>query len=151
MNNAGPAAIAITGRNHNMIQVARREPRKFVDFSAVPPSQWKMHDRLTNWARASRGGDKQSGEAAPMFALFRSDQVRSREYGAATVVPVDRSDAILIAKGVVALPDKHRRSLQWYYIHPGNPAGAARDLAVTIERLAELVIASRSMLINREV
>jgi hypothetical protein len=150
MNNAGPAAIQIRGRNDNMIQVARREPRQYVDFSAVPPSQWKMHDRLENWGRASRGGDKQSGSAAPMFQLFRPSEAR-REYNAAISVPVDRSDAILIAKGVVALPDKHRRALQWYYIHPGNPAGAARNLAVTIERLAELVIAGRSMLVNRGV
>lgn len=122
-----------------------------VDFAAVPPSQWDIHDRLLNWARASRGGDKQTGAASPMFTLYRSGDAR-RAYGEETNLPVNRSDAILIAKGVYELPDKHRKALHWYYIHSGsNPVGAARDIAVTLEALAELVRDGRQMLINRKV
>lgn len=134
-----------------MVDMTTREPRSFVDFATVPPSQWKMHDRLENWARASRGGDKQSGDAAPMFALYRSNIDRGRQYGAETVVPVDRSDAIKIAKGIAFLPDKHRRSLQWYYVHPRNPSAAARSLGLTLQGLAQMVIDARYMLINRGV
>jgi hypothetical protein len=130
---------------------AMRQPRQYVSFDAVPPSQWKMHDRLVNWARASRGGDKQSGKATPMFSLYRSSEARRANYGDETAVPVDRSDAILVAKGVVALPDKHRRAVHWYYIHPSNPRAMASELGLTMEGLAQMVVDARYFLINRGV
>lgn len=129
-----------------------RPPREFVDFASVPEHQWPMHDRLENWARAQRGGDKQSGSAAPIFKLHKSDEWHSREYGAETALSVDRSDAVLVAKGVIALPEKHRAALQWYYIrHGSNPMGKRAELGVTLRDLAQLVIDARQMLINRRI
>lgn len=131
--------------------VPDRPKRQFVDFSSVPPSQWAMHDRLQNWAAASRGGDKSSGKAAPMFVLYKSGESR-REYGAETEVPVDRSDAVVVNTAVGMLPDKHRRAVHWYYVHGGrNAVGIARDLGTTLQALADLVRESRQILINRGV
>lgn len=134
-----------------MIAVARRPVREYVDFSAVPPSQWAMHDRLENWAKWCRGGDRQAGSAAsPMFALYRSTDAR-RAYGDETTVPLDRLDAMHVAKGVAALPGKHRRAVQWCYLHPRNPANMARELAVSLEGMAMLIRNARSMLMNRDI
>lgn len=131
-----------------MIETTRR-PRQYVDFNKVPPSQWKMHDRLLDWARASRGGDKQSGACAPMFSSYRSNNARDREYGAATVVPVNRPDAELLNAGVAALPDQHRKAIHWYYVHRGSrPKAQADSQGVTMEKLAELVIEGRYGLID---
>lgn len=128
-----------------------RQKRQYVDFSSVPPSQWKMHDRLENWARSNRGGDKQTGASSPTFALYRSTDAK-REYGAETAVPVDRMDAMRVSKGVMALPHNHRAAIHWLYVHGGrNPWGQVRALGVTKAALAELVQDSRQMLINRGV
>lgn len=128
-----------------------RPARVFVDFSIIPPHQAAMHERLENWARASRGGDKQSGTSSPMFRLHQSDAWTPRAYGAETTAPVNRQDAMLVNKGVVALPEKHRRAVQWYYLHPGKPAHMARELGQTLQGLADLVRDGRQFLINRGV
>lgn len=137
-----------------MAAVSERPARRpMVDFAAVPVSQWRMHDRLENWARWCRGASGESarlGESTPMFRLFRSGEAR-RAYGEEISVPVDKGDALLIAKGVAALPEKHRRALQWHYLDGRNPTRAAKSLAVTHERLAELVRDARTMLMNRGV
>lgn len=135
-----------------MVTVASRPPpRPYVDFAHVPPSQWSMHDRLTNWARWCRS--REHVAVAPGFGLFRSSDARTvRQYGAETSVPVDRDDAVRVAKGVAALPDKHRRALNWYYLASGrHPSGAARELGLTLAGLAEMVGNARMMLVNRRV
>jgi hypothetical protein len=131
-------------------QKAEVRGRAYVDFATVPEHQLAIDARLVNWANAMRGGDKQSGKAAPMFVLYRSSDAR-RVYGTETVVPVNRSDAVIIGKEVGFLPDKHRKAIHWCYVHPGSPARAAREIGVTHQRLAELVIDARDMLINRNV
>lgn len=143
---------ALAGNLTMMAPVSgHREPKRYVDFAAVPPSQWSMHDRLENWARWCRGRQGQSGGAGqPMFSLYRSSEAR-REYGEETSVPVDPIDAQAVAKGVAALPDKHRRALHWNYLHPRNPGGQARELGVSLEGLAQLVKDGRQMLVNRKV
>lgn len=128
----------------------RPEPRQYVDFSAVAPSQWAMHDRLLNWARWCEGRDGRSGDAAPMFALYKSTDGR-REYGAETSVPVKKDDAQRLAKGIAQLPDKHRRALHWYYLRPRAPTAKARELGVSHEGLATLVQHARLFLINQGV
>ncbi len=147
MQNPPPALMKYASSAINTVAKPKRE---YVDFSSVLPSHWAMHDRLENWAREMRGGDKQSGKASPMFELCKSGYAR-REYGATTDVPVDRSDAILVAKGVGNLPEKNRKAIQWLYLHPGNPMGNARSLAVSLQGLADLVKDGRQMLINRGV
>jgi hypothetical protein len=150
---AGPsrASFHSVATDRDIADMGLPRPHKHhVDFSAIPEHQADMDRRLQNWAAAQRGGDKQSGKSAPIFALFKSSDAR-REYGTATAVPVDRSDAIRVSKGVLALPDKHRSAIDWYYLHPRNPMAKARELALTLQALAEHVTEGRDMLINRGV
>jgi DNA-directed RNA polymerase specialized sigma24 family protein len=135
-----------------MASVTSRQPqRPHVDFAAVQPSQWKIHDRLENWARWCRGSQRQTGTAgSPMFNLYRSSEAK-RQYGEETSVPIDKLDAQAIAKGVAALPDKHRRAIHWSYLHPRSPTSQARELGVSLDGLAQLVQDGRQMLINRGV
>lgn len=128
-----------------------RESR-YVDFAAVPPSQWAMHDRLENWARWCRGASGESARISPpspMFSGFRSSDAR-RVYGDETTVPIDKMDAQRVAKGVAALPEKHRRSLHWLYVHGAKqPTEAARQLGLSREGLRDVVRDARQMLVNR--
>jgi hypothetical protein len=130
-----------------MIQEPRREPRQYVDLSSVPEHQWDMDRRLKNWAAGCRGGDKQSGKASPMFMFYRSSEAK-RAYGEETSVPVNRLDAMAIAKAVYRLPEKHRRSIDWFYLHPRNPMGKARELGLTMQALSDHVVEARQMMIN---
>lgn len=126
----------------------RRRP--LVDFASVPVSQWALHDRLENWARWARGGSGESARmqsAAPMFRLFQSTEAK-RTYGEATTVPIDRDDAIKIAKAVGHLPLQKRKAIHWYYLAPRDPAGKARELGVEIQKLADLVRDGRTMLLD---
>lgn len=133
-----------------MNAIARREPRKYVDLSSVPPSQWAMHDRLQNWALWSRGSPGRIAKASPMFNLYRSSEAK-RAYGEETTVPIDHKDATRVAVGVTALPDKHRRAIHWCYLHPRDAMGQARELGVNLEGLSELIRHGRQMLINKGV
>jgi DNA-directed RNA polymerase specialized sigma24 family protein len=127
------------------------EARRYVDFAAVPPSQWAIHDRLENWARWCRGRPgRDNAPASPMFALYRSTDAK-RAYGDETTVPIDKLDAAVIAKAVAVLPDKNRRALHWSYVHPFRPSAMARELGVGLDGLAHLVRDGRQMLINRGV
>lgn len=130
----------------------QREP---VDFSLVPPSQWHMHDRLENWARWVRGRDNQAGKTdSPMFRFHKSDEWDRRTYGALTELAVDKDDAVRIAKGIgnPTFPDKQRRALNWYYLERARrPIFKARELAVSVQGLADLVKEGRFMLMNRGV
>lgn len=129
--------------------VTERPKRRFVDFSAVPPSQWKIHDRLENWARWN---DSRAGvETTPMFRLHKSDAWHTREYGAETTIPVDKIDAQYMEKGVAKLPAKNRSAIQWFYLRPRNAVEKARELGVDLQGLADLVLAGRQMLVNRRV
>jgi hypothetical protein len=132
---------------------AMREPRakrEFVDFAAVPEAHWSMHERLLNWARASRDLPRVAVSAG--FDLYRSSDAR-REYGTETATVVDQRDAAKIGFGVVGLPEAvHRPAIQWYYLKRGdNPGKQARVLGLTLQSLADHVREARQMLINRRV
>lgn len=132
-----------------MVAITRRPPRAYVDFATVPPSQWAMHDRLENWAKwcNSRTGQ----DVAAGFGLHKSDEFEDREYGALTVIQVKPEDAVKLAKAIAVLPEKHRKSLHWFYIRPRNPSDTARQLGLSLQGLADMVGAARQMLINRGV
>jgi hypothetical protein len=130
---------------------AVRRTRAPVDFAAVPPSQWAIHDRLENWARWCRGSQKQVGVVgSPMFSLFRSTEAK-RVYGTETAVPIDKDDALKIHFAIVnpTFDPQARRALQWNYLRPRNPSGAAKELGVELEGLRDLVRKGREMLIQR--
>ena len=127
-----------------------------VDFASVPPSQWKIHDRLENWARWSRGASGENARikfTSPMFSLYRSSDVQRRRYGGEISVPIDPSDALKIHFAILqpAFDPQARRALQWCYLNGRNPTAAARELGVELQRLAELVREGRALLINRGV
>lgn len=130
------------------VMMEARQPRVYVDIAAVPPAQWDMHQRLENWARASRGGDKRVGQAAPMFELYRSSEAR-RPYGTETTVPVDQADAKKVSDGVARLDDKPRRALQWFYLRPKAAGLEAVRLGVDVARLSDLVHLGRQTLLDR--
>lgn len=138
-----------------MIAVARRrKPRSFVDFSSVPPSQWAIHDRLLNWARWSRAPlGRDNAPATPMFSLYRSSDAKRRDYGEEISVPVDKDDALRLHFAIVhpTFNPQCRRALQWSYLRPSNPSGAAHELGVELQELADLVRAGRVLLIERGV
>jgi hypothetical protein len=122
----------------------------FVDFSSVPVSQWRIHDRLENWGRWARGSSQQSGKAGtPMFNLYRSSEAR-RAYGEEVSVPIDKDDALKIHFAIVhpLFDPQCRRALQWNYLRPKNPAAASRELGVSLEGLAGLVLMGRIRLIE---
>ncbi len=116
----------------------------FIDFFYVAPHQGEMHRRLENWARScfSSGGSS----ASPMFRLYRPDN-----YERTNSMPVDQQDASKIARGVAALPEKHRQAVQWNYIEGGSPTKARQKIGCTLEGLMLYLADGRQMLINRKV
>jgi hypothetical protein len=122
----------------------KREP---VDFEAIPQGHKTIHGRLENWSLSVRGGSGGSS-ASPMFRLY----ITPDYWHAPSVRPVcDAIDASRIAKGVAALPEPHRLALQWFYIRPGPPIHARREIGCTLDGLALYVNDGRTMLINRRV
>ena len=118
--------------------------RDGIDFQVFPAHQEVIHGRLQNWARWCF--DRSGASVSPMFRGYRSTDV----WAAPTVSePVDTIDAARVAKAVIALPEWHRHSVNWYYIKPVHPKRAAQALAVTVADLAQTVIDARQMLINR--
>lgn len=136
---------------HPRVRTAEpRKQREFVDFDSVPGHQWEIHQRLLNWARATR--DIPVQKVAAGFDLYRASDSR-REYGAVTVTVVNQGDAQKIAFGVLHLPEEDLRpAIQWFYIKGGkNPGGLARELGKTVGELAGMVTAGRQMLMDRGV
>jgi hypothetical protein len=125
-----------------------RVTREHIDFSIVPAWQGEMHGRLEDWAQWCRGRNMQ--DVSPGFGLHQSDHWDERQYGAATRVPIVSADAIEIAKGVALLPERERQAIQWYYQKGAKkPMSKARELAVSIRGLRDLVDAGRQIMINR--
>lgn len=124
-----------------------RVEREHVDFVGVKPQHLDLHDRLLNWASWCRS--RGAPAVAPGFELHRSDQWDKREYGSSTVVSVNKLDGAAIAKAVARLPEKHRLAVQWYYIQRGmKPIQKARQLALSVRGLRELLDDARQMLVN---
>ncbi|WP_225783345.1 hypothetical protein [Xenophilus sp. Marseille-Q4582] len=123
---------------------------KAVDFHAVEPHQREMDRRLANWAAWCNGRSWGGASVSPMFRLVPPPpRVRGDVSLVADVV--DGADAAKIAKGVQALPEKHRKAIHWSYVRPTAPAKACRELGLSMEGLARHVRDARQMLINRAV
>ena len=120
--------------------------RASVDFFYVEPKHDAIHARLENWAKSCTGWSKP--KVAAGFSMASSSNARGEEV-AAIATPVDRIDAMQVGKAVIALPDRHRRAIQWSYVQRTNPRRAAQSLAVSLQGLADLVRDGRQMLINR--
>ncbi len=129
-----------------------RVKREFVAFdeTTVPAHQRNMHSRLIDWAAWNRSRAAQNVSAG--FELHRSTNTfETREYGAVTIVPLDKIASAQLAKAVAALPEKERQAIHWYYVHhrTPKPLDKARALAVSLLGLRELCDRGRQMLINR--
>ena len=116
-----------------------------VDFHQVEAHQREIDGRLKNWAMSCNSSGPP--QVSPMFRLYRPD---NWERGTARV-PVDHADAARIAKGVAALPEKHRKAINWAYLKPVNPRRACQEIGVSMDGLALLLRDGRQMLINRKV
>jgi DNA-directed RNA polymerase specialized sigma24 family protein len=122
----------------------------FIDFHQIEERHIEIHNRLLNWSRWCNG--RGAPATSPMFRLYIAPaRARSREEASMSVsVPVDKDDAVKIAKAVVALPADHRAALNWHYVKPVNPARAARSLGVSLDGLASIVRNARQMLLNKK-
>lgn len=122
--------------------------KSHIDFHQVESHQREIDARLQNWARWCNGTSVFG--ASPMFRMVPPPP-RVRGDIAMYSTPVDRMDAQKVAKGVAALPEKHRASINWHYVKPVSPARACREIAVSMDALAKLVRDSRQMLLNRQI
>lgn len=122
----------------------KRDP--VVDFFAVEPKHYKIHERLINWARWCHS--PQWGRVQPMFRLYRPDD---HWEGQEPRNPVDGLDATKIQKAMAHLPQNHCFALGWCYVKRSNPKKAAAGLGVNMQGLASLVVDGRQMLVNRGV
>jgi hypothetical protein len=124
-----------------------RSSSRDIDFHAVEEKHRGIHERLLNWARWCNGTPGAS--SSPMFRLYVAPaRARGAEH-TWTSIGVDTHDASRIAKAVVALPEQHRKALNWSYLKPINPRRAASSLGTSLEGLALLVRDGRQMLVNR--
>ena len=121
--------------------------RDIIDFHEVAERHEGIHARLLNWARWCH--DVPMSRQTAVCAMFRDYRSTDVWATAEVITPVDKLDAAKIAKAVTALPEKHRGATQWHYVKPVGPGKAARELAVSLTDLAQLVIDARTMLINR--
>ncbi|OUM01656.1 hypothetical protein [Variovorax sp. JS1663] len=119
-----------------------------IDFHAVEPHQLDIDRRLRNWGTWCTSTPHAA--SAPMFRLA-VPAARARAYGSVTAEPVDRSDAIRIARAVAALPRGHAAALHWAYIKPVSPRKACQSIGTTLAGLAKLLTDGRQMLVNRGV
>ena len=114
-----------------------------IDFDYVPSNQHDADKRLVNWARWVTVRPH-GWHAAPMF---RQAQSNSRQWHPPEIKdPVNSLDALEVENAVSALPDKHKMALRWFYVYKGSPVKLARNLAVTLDALFDLIIDARSML-----
>lgn len=120
----------------------------YIDYQYIAPEHATIHERLQNWRRwVSVKG--LAWTAHPMWRhLKEKEALESHERGEYSIPP-NSLDAHDMEKLVALLPEKHRFAIRWWYVYSGNPLKAAKQAAVSKERLAELVKEGRTMLINR--
>jgi hypothetical protein len=117
-----------------------------VDFFEIRQGHGDIHSRLLNWARCVRVG-RGGGQVSPMFRGYRQD---NGNHDVAAPIPVNSLDGWAVEKLVVALPEKHRTLVQWYYVYPVIPVLRVRKaLGLTTPALYELLHDARAMLRNR--
>ena len=122
--------------------------KSYVNYNEVLPEHEAIHSRLENWRRWV-GANGQKWTAHPMWKHLKELEAKEARARGEVSIPVNTLDGHLIEKAVSALPEKHRFALRWWYVFSGNPLRAAREIAVTKERLAEIVKEGRTMLKNR--
>ena len=116
-----------------------------VDYNHIKPEHEAIHARLVNWARWLR--PRLSGwHTHPMWRNSRTS--RQWEVSPDISAPVNALDALAIERTVAQMPVKHRDALRWYYVRQGSPVEMARQLGLSKQGLADIVLSARAMLIN---
>lgn len=118
---------------------------EMVDYCYVSLEHELIHARLLNWARWLR--PRLSGwHTHPMWRNSRTS--RQWEVSPDISAPVNALDALAIERTVAQMPVKHRDALRWYYVRQGSPVAMARQLGLSKQGLADIVLSARAMLIN---
>lgn len=124
--------------------------KNYVNYDYVPEGQGDMHERLVNWARWIKAGQR-DWVAHPMWKPCIAKELEDlRARGLELTEPVKIDEAVATERAVAQLPNKHRQAVRWCYVFKHNPLAACRAIAVSKEDLARLVKDGRQMLINRE-
>jgi len=118
-----------------------------IDLHHIPAIQSAIHARLENWRRYVTPS-RREWMMMPMWRGARTP--KQWEEDAHIPVPIDTPDGHVIEKAVSALPDKHRTVVRWAYVYPYVPENKIRrECGLTRDALANLLIDTRTMLINR--
>lgn len=120
----------------------------YVDYQRIAPEHAVIHERLQNWRRWL-SGKGMAWTAHPMWRHLKEKEEREARERGEFSIPPNSLDAHEIEKAVALLPEKHRFAIRWWYVFSGNPLRAAKQAAVSKDRLAELVKEGRTMLANR--
>lgn len=120
---------------------------KHIDFSRIEARHDALHYRLEQWGRWVTQVPK-VWNTQPMFRQYRS---HAWQWERPQIVihgnPLDHAET---ERAVAGLPEPHRTALRWAYAFPWVPVGAVRrELAVTRERLGQLLHDGRDMVQNR--
>lgn len=91
-----------------------------------------IRDRLSNWARWSRGAHRMDGRSNTAFICDRMRAARQGELPSApgTGERLDVDDADLVERAWKRLAPKHRELLRWHYIRHANPAMICRRMGI---------------------
>ena len=118
-----------------------------IDFHHIATRHDAIHLRLEAWGRWVRVSPK-PWATHPMWRNARTP----RQWDIDPVVhqTLNTLEAHEIERAVSHLPDKHRSAIRWAYVFPYIHQGKIqRELAVTADALAKLIVDSRDMLANR--
>lgn len=119
-----------------------------IDLHHIATRHDEIDRRLREWARWVRVSPK-PWATQPMFRWARSN-ARQWEADPAIRETMNTLDCHEIERAVSFLPTKHRSATRWAYVFPYIHAGKIqRELAVTADALAVLIVNSRDMLANR--
>jgi hypothetical protein len=122
------------------------EPSQKANYSDVPANHAEINERLENWAKWLRSGNR-GGNVLAMFQQYRS-KVRQWEMPVWSVA-IEPLDAVVVEKGVAALPSKHRDAIRWAYFRPYIPENKMRQhLGLDRAGLLEMLNNARNMLKN---
>ena len=118
-----------------------------IDFSRIPTRQDQINLRLEQWARWVRVSPKAWG-SQPMWRNARTP--RQWDVNPHIHQEMNTLECHEIERAVSFLPEKHRTAIRWAYVFPYMHIGPVRrELGVTMDALAALIVDARDMLRNR--
>lgn len=120
--------------------------RDDIDFHAVAERHHEIDERLQRWARWVRLRAS-PWQTQPMWLFFRSN---SRQWHAPEFLEqLNTLECVGTERAVSALPEIERDAVRWHYVYRSHPGAMARELGLSKQGLADAVVRSRTMLVNR--